>query len=88
MHRQENIIDIVSVIIPCITFEFGRMIYVYPEKDLRIHSGTIRESEEWDNTYKIRIAVERDINHIKENLCFADKIKHHEYIRRLKPLIA
>lgn len=60
--------------------------------------------------------MERDINHIKENLCLtgrctqneqtlhadlilssitqlitvilADKIKHHEYIRYLKPLIA
>ena len=60
--------------------------------------------------------VERDINHIKANLCLAgrrtqnentlhadlilagitqlitvvlaDKIKHHEYIRSLKPLIA
>lgn len=92
------------------------MIYVYPEKDLRAYPGTIRGTEEWDNTYKIRTAVERDIYHIKENLCLAgrrtqnektlladlilngitqlitvvlaDKIKHHEYIRSLKPLIA
>ena len=101
---------------PCTTSECGRMIYVYPEKDLRAYPGTIRGTEEWDNTYKIRTAVERDINHIKENLCLAgrrtqnektlhadlilagitqlitvvlaDKIKHHEYIRSLKPLIA
>ena len=94
----------------------GRMVYVYPEKDLRAYPGTIRGTEEWDSTYKIRTAVERDINHIKENLCLAgrrtqnektlhtdlllagitqlitvilaDKIKHHEYIRSLKPLIA
>lgn len=92
------------------------MIYIYPEKDLRAYPGTIRETEEWDSTYKIRTAVERDSNHIRENLClagrrtrnektlhadlilagitqlitvvFADKIKHHEYIRSLKPLIA
>ena len=84
--------------------------------NLRAYPGTIRGTEEWDNTYKIRTAVERDINHIKENLCLAgrrtqnektlhadlilagitqlitvvlaDKIKHHEYIRSLKPLIA
>lgn len=101
---------------PCTTSECGRIIYVYPEKDLRAYPGTIRGTEEWDNTYKIRTAVERDINHIKENLCLAgrrtqnektlhadlilagitqlitvvlaDKIKHHEYIRSLKPLIA
>ncbi len=101
---------------PCTTSECGRMSYVYPEKDLRAYPGTIRGTEEWDNTYKIRTAVERDINHIKENLCLAgrrtqnektlhadlilvgitqlitvvlaDKIKHHEYIRSLKPLIA
>ena len=101
---------------PCTASECGRMIYVYPEKDLRAYPGTIRGTEEWDNTYKIRTAVERDINHIKENLCLAgrrtqnektlyadlilagitqlitvilaDKIKHHEYIRSLKPLIA
>lgn len=101
---------------PCTASECGRMIYVYPEQDLRAYPGTIRGTEEWDNTYKIRTAVERDINHIKENLCLAgrrtqnektlhadlilagitqlitvvlaDKIKHHEYIRSLKPLIA
>ena len=69
-----------------------------------------------DPGLKIRTVVERDINHIKDNLCLAgrrtqnektlhadlilagitqlitvvlaDKIKHHEYIRSLKPLIA
>ena len=92
------------------------MVYVYPEKDLRAYPGTIRGTEEWDNTYKIRTVIERDINHIKDNLCLAgcrrqnekalhadlilagiaqlitvvlaDKIKHHEYIRSLKPFIA
>ena len=92
------------------------MVYIYPEKDLRAYPGTIRGTDEWDNIYKIRTVVERQINHIKENLClagrrtqnektlhadlilagitqlitvvFADKIKHREYIRSLKPLIA
>ena len=86
------------------------------KKNLRAYPGVIRGTEEWDNTYKIRTVVERDINHIKDNLCLAgrrtqnektlhddlilagitqlitvvlaDKIKHHEYIRSLKPLIA
>lgn len=88
------------------------MVYIYPEKNLRAYPGT----DEWDSTYKIRTVVERDIHHIKENLCLAgrrtqnertlhadlilagitqlitvilaDKIKHHEYIHSLKPLIA
>ncbi len=101
---------------PCTPSSCGRMIHIYPEKNLRAYPGTLRGNEDWDNTYKIRTAVERDINHIKENLCLAgrrtqnektlhadlilagitqlitvvlaDKIKHHEYIRSLKPLIA
>ena len=92
------------------------MVYIYPEKDLHAYSGTIRETEEWDNTYKIRTVVEKDINHIKDNLCLTgrriqnekplhadlilagitqlitvvltDKIKHQEYIRSIKLLIA
>ena len=101
---------------PCTTSKCGRMVYIYPEKNLRAYPGTIRGTEEWDNTYKIRTVVERQINHIKENFCLAgrrtqnektlqadlilagitqlitvvlaDKIKHHEYIRSIKPLIA
>ena len=92
------------------------MVYIYPEKNLRAYPGVISGTEEWYNTYKIRTAVERDINPFKDNLCLAgrrtqnektlhadlilasitqlitvvlaDKIKHHEYIRSLKPLIA
>ena len=40
------------------------MVYIYPEKDLRAYPGAIRGTEEWNNTYKIRTTVERDINHI------------------------
>lgn len=101
---------------PCTDSKCGRMVYTYPEKDLRAYPGVLRGTDEWDNVYKIRTAVERDINHIKDNLCLAgrrtqnektlhadlilagitqlitvvlaDKIKHHEYIRSLKPLIS
>ena len=44
-----------------------------PEKDLRAYPGTIRGTEKWDDTYKIRTVVERDINHIKDNLCLAGR---------------
>lgn len=101
---------------PCTSSKCGRMVYIYPEKDLRAYPGAIRGSEEWDSTYKIRTVVERNINHMKENLCLAgrrtqnqktlhadlvlagitqlitvllaDRIRHHEYIRSLKPLVS
>lgn len=45
---------------PCTNSSCGRMVYIYPEKNLRAYPGAIRGTEEWDNTYKIRTAVERD----------------------------
>ena len=63
---------------PCTTSRCGRMVYIYPEKDLRAYPGTIRGTEEWDDTYKIRTVVERDINHIKDNLCIAGRRTQNE----------
>ena len=63
---------------PCTSSVSGRMVYVYPEKNLRAYPGIIRGTEDWDNTYKIRTAVERDINHIKENLCLAGRRTQNE----------
>ena len=44
-----------------------------PDNRQLIRPGAIRGTEEWDNTYKIRTTVERDINHIKDNLCLAGR---------------
>ena len=63
---------------PCTTSSCGKMVYIYPEKDLRAYPGVIRGSEEWNNTYKIRTTVERDINHIKDNLCLARRRTQNE----------
>ena len=63
---------------PCTTSKCGRMVYIYPEKDLRAYPGTIRGTEDWDNTYKIRTVVERQINHIKENFCLAGRRTQNE----------
>ena len=101
---------------PCTTSSCGRMIYICPEQNLRAYPGCIRGTDEWDSTYKIRINVEKAINHFKDSFCvagrktqnektlhadlllagitglltvmIADKIHKHQYIRRLKPLIA
>ena len=49
------------------------MIYVDPEKNLRAYPGVERGSEEWDKTYKIRVNVEKSINHFKDSFCVANR---------------
>ena len=63
---------------PCTDSSCGRMIHIYPEKNLRAYPGVLRGTEEWDNTYKIRTTVERDINHMKDNLCLAGRRTQNE----------
>ena len=46
---------------PCTTSSCGRMIYIYPEKNLRAYPGVERGSQEWEDTYKIRVNVEKSI---------------------------
>ena len=46
---------------PCTTSSCGRMIYIYPEKNLRSYPGVERGSQEWEDTYKIRVNVENAI---------------------------
>lgn len=46
------------------------MVYIYP--------GTIRGTGEWDDTYRIRTVVERDIHHIKNNLGLAGRRTQNE----------
>jgi len=58
---------------PCTSSMSGRMVYVYPEKNLRAYPGVLRGTDEWLATYKIRSVVEQDINHIKDNLCLAGR---------------
>ena len=58
---------------PCTSSSCGRMIYIYPEKDLRAYPGVIRGTEEWDNTYKVRSVIEQTINHLKDNLGVAGR---------------
>ena len=58
---------------PCTTSSCGRMIYVYPEKTLEHTPGLERGSQEWDGTYKIRVNVEKSINHFKDSFCVANR---------------
>ena len=63
---------------PCTNSKSGRMIYIYPEQDLRTYPGTIRGTEEWDTAYKIRTTVERSINHFKDSFCLAGRKTRNE----------
>lgn len=63
---------------PCTSSKSGRMIYIYPEKDLRAYPGTLRGTDEWDSTYKIRTYVERAIHHFKDSFCLAGRKTQNE----------
>ena len=56
----------------------GRMIYIYPEKNLRAYPGVERGSQEWEDTYKIRVNVEKSINHFKDSCSIANRKTQNE----------
>ena len=63
---------------PCTTSSCGRMIYIYPEKNLRAYPGVERGSHEWEDTYKIRVNIEKSINHFKDSFCIANRKTQNE----------
>lgn len=79
---------------PCSSAKNGRTTYTYENMDLRMFPGIQRDSQEWNNLYKIRTIVERSINHFKTNIAsqltviVAYSMKCPQYIRSLKPLVA
>lgn len=58
---------------PCTSSPCGRMVYVYPEKDLRTYPGTIRGTDVWNETFKIRSVVEQSLNHFKDSFCISGR---------------
>ena len=64
------------------------MIYVYPEKSLRAYPGVERGSKEWDETYKVRVIVEKSINHFKDSFCVANRKTTNEKTLHVDLLIA
>jgi hypothetical protein len=63
---------------PCTGSKCGRMIYTYPEKNLRAYPGVLRGTSQWDETYKIRTTVERSINHFKDSFGLAGRKTQNE----------
>ena len=73
---------------PCTSSKCGRMVYVYPEKALRAYPGTIRGTPDWDNSYKIRTAVERSIAHFKDSFGLAHRRSQNPKTLRADLLLA
>lgn len=73
---------------PCTDSFSGRMIYVYPEKDLRIYPGTLRDTDQWIETYKLRSVVEKSINHFKDSFCLANRKTQNELTTHADLLLA
>jgi hypothetical protein len=63
---------------PCTSSLCGRMVYTYPEKNLRAYPGTIRGTNEWAQTYKTRGRVEQTINQFKDSFCVANRRTQNE----------
>jgi hypothetical protein len=58
---------------PCSDSKYGKCVYVYPEKNLRLYPGLSRDSEEFERVYKRRTVVERSINSLKDTLGIANR---------------
>lgn len=58
---------------PCSSSKGGRTFFTYPSKNLRLYPGILRDSKDWNQIYKIRVVVEKAINHIKSNMAVASR---------------
>jgi len=53
---------------PCSKSPYGRCVYTYPDKNLRLYPGLPRDCEDFTIIYNRRTAVERSINTLKDTL--------------------
>ena len=53
---------------PCSNSSYGRCVYTYPNKNLRLYPGIPRGTEHWDNLYRHRVLIERTIGLLKDPL--------------------
>ncbi len=58
---------------PCTVSSYGRCVYTYPDKNLRLYPGIPRSTEHWRNLYAHRVLVERTIYSLKGPLCGAPR---------------
>jgi hypothetical protein len=53
---------------PCSDSPYGRCVYTYPDKNLRLYPGIPRGTEHWENLYRHRVLAERTIQLFKNPL--------------------
>ena len=58
---------------PCTNSPYGRCVYTYPDKNLRLYPGLPRESLEWKLLYSKRVSAERSINYFKDTLILGNR---------------
>lgn len=58
---------------PCTDSPYGRCVYTYPDKNLRLYPGMPRSCEYWDNIYKQRVTIERTINLMKDSFSVGNR---------------
>lgn len=51
---------------PCTDSPYGKCVYTYPDKNFRLYPGVPRNTEHWDNLYRHRVLVERNIQLMKD----------------------
>lgn len=61
---------------PCTDSSYGRCVYTYPDKNLRLYPGLARESDEWLELYNKRVSAERSINYFKNTLILGSRKTH------------
>ena len=54
---------------PCSDSKYGKCVYTYPDKDLRLYPGISRDDPAFEAIYKHRTTVERSISSLKHTLC-------------------
>ena len=58
---------------PCSNTKYGKCVYTYPEKNLRLYPGVSRDDPAFGSIIKQRTAAERSINSLKDTLGIANR---------------
>ena len=58
---------------PCTTSTYGRCVYTYLSKNLRLYPGIPRGTDHWHNLYRHRTLIERTINILKDDFGVAQR---------------
>lgn len=68
---------------PCTSSSYGKCVYTYPDKNLRLYPGIARETEEWNYLYNKRVFTERFITIFKNILILGNRKTRHSVTTRV-----